>query len=63
MADAKNKNQAVALMEVAKMVNDLRNAIVLVGLVMTKEMGQDTAADARNKLEELAVKEGLLIPR
>jgi len=36
MADAKNKNEAVALMSLAEMVNELRNAVVLVGLVWAK---------------------------
>ena len=43
MADAKNKNEAVALMSLAEMVNELRNAVVLVGLVMGTELHHDAA--------------------
>jgi hypothetical protein len=38
MADAKSKNEAVAFMNLAETVNELRNAVVLVGLVMGKEL-------------------------
>ena len=41
-----NPGQAVALMEVAKLVNELRNAVVLVGLVMGKELHYDAAVNA-----------------
>jgi hypothetical protein len=60
MADAKRKNEAVALMELAKTVNDLRNAVVLVGLVMGKELHHDAAVNAASKLREIGVREELI---
>jgi hypothetical protein len=60
VADAKSKNEAVALMELAKMVNDLRNAVVLVGLVMGKELHYDAAVNAASKLREIGVREELI---
>ena len=60
MADAKNKNEAVALISLAEMVNELRNAVVLVGLVMGKELHYDAAVNAASKLREIGVKEGLI---
>ena len=50
----------VALIEVAKLVNELRNAVVLVGLVMGKELHYDAAVNAASKLREIGVKEGLI---
>lgn len=66
MADAKGGSEAAALMEIAKMVNELRNAVILVGLIVGKAVGppklgaakhESAAAKAREKLEELARKE------
>lgn len=69
MADPKGGSEAAALMEVAKMVNELRNAVILVGLIIGKSVGapklgaakhENAAAKAREKLEELARKENLI---
>ena len=59
MADAKGGSEAAALMEIAKMVNELRNAVILVGLIVGKAVGppklgaakhESAAAKAREKL-------------
>jgi hypothetical protein len=60
MADANRRAEAGALFEVAKMLNDLRNAVVLLGLVIGRDKGPDAGTNARDKLEELATEEGLL---
>ncbi len=60
MADANRRAEAEALFEVAKMLNDLRNAVVLLGLVIGRDKGPDAGTNARDKLEELATEEGLL---
>jgi hypothetical protein len=60
MAESKKTNEAVALMEVAKLVNELRNAVVLVGLVMGKDLHYDAAVNAASKLREIGVREELI---
>ena len=39
MADAKGGSEAAALMEIAKMVNELRNSVLLLGLIVGKVNG------------------------
>ena len=60
MADAKSKNEAVALTNLAETVNELLNAVVLVGLVMGKELHYDAAVNAASKLPEIGVREELI---